>query len=128
MRSIFVFTNASTGEIGRALDGFLERDGGEWFGSRVASAWIDEPPPWWEFQHLDLENLETSCGGPPARLVVVNISGAIDGTPEASKVALALHALGACVIYDDYSEHAWSAQELEAGACSSGRRLLHPGS
>jgi hypothetical protein len=58
-------------------------------------------------------------GHPPTWAVVINVSGKLDGTDELCRLVLALLDPGG-VAFDDYSDHAWTATDIESGTRHDG--------
>ncbi len=123
VRSVLVFTDASA----EVLNELLPVD--ETQANRVVQeVTIEDPPNWsdgWVNPHL-LRQLTLRFGRLPKRLVIVDISGKVDGQREALEVAEAIRVLGTAAVLDDWSESPWSDEELGRGQSLSGRRFLSP--
>ena len=123
VRSVFVFTNAAAD----VLNALLPVDETE--ADRVVQmVTIEDPPEWtdgWDDPHR-LHQITKRFGHLPKRLVIVDISGKVEGRREALDVVDAIRRLGTTAVFDDWSTSPWSDEELERGQTDSGRHFLSP--
>lgn len=123
VRSVFVFTDAPAD----VLDGLLRVDETE-PGRVVQMVMVEDPPNWtdgWDDPYR-LHQITERFGHLPKRLVIVNISGRVEGQREALEVVDAVRGLGTTAVFDDWSTSPWSNEELERGQTISGRPFLSP--
>ena len=110
-----------------ALDSLGERQPGQWVIDGLLYARIDEPPDWsdgWTPQEIDAA--ADALGGLPPRAVAVGISGRRPGWEQVAKVASVLLKLGPGVVFDDYSERPWRAEEIDQARDEHGNRFFEP--
>lgn len=122
MRSVFAFTTASRREIEVVLDDLATDDGhGGWTIQDRVWVSVDDPPDWIDgFE--DVRPLVEATLGTDIRLVVGDVSGRIEGSEEARRLALAILALGPGVALDDHDETFWTADDLRSTRRPAGRR------
>lgn len=126
MRTVLMFPVVDRAETVAGLDQHLAGGDGSWtFAERVYVVIDDEGTGClfrdWEPDELAI--LEAALGYHPTWGVQVDISGRIDGTAEVRRLAALLLRRGG-VAFDDYSEHAWTLQEIESGTAIEGLRFF----
>jgi tRNA U38,U39,U40 pseudouridine synthase TruA len=104
-----------------------ERQPKQWILDGVLYARIDEPPDWsdgWTAERL--RSLSEVFGELPPRVVAVDISGRDRGWEQVRRLVLALLAIGRGAAMDDWSNHAWRAEEIDEGRDEQGQRFFEP--
>ncbi|WP_437095015.1 hypothetical protein [Streptomyces sp. enrichment culture] len=126
MRTVFMFPVADRADTVACLDQHLVGGDGSWtFAERLYVVIDDEETGclFRDWEPEDVALLETALGYHPTWAVQVDVSGRIDGTAEVCHLAVLLLRRGG-VAFDDYSEHAWTLQEIESEAAIEGLRFF----
>src|SRR4051812_22037225 len=118
MRLVFVFPRQGHVDIVAALDALSPQQNEPWLVDDVLYVGLDSEDDGflyadWEPEAVD--HLTAVIGHRPAWAVVINVSGRVDGTEQLRRLVLSLLDVGG-VAMDDYSDHAWTANDIRSGA------------
>jgi hypothetical protein len=132
---VFAFPDLTADEAETLLEAAGERQdpspdldlGAEWVVDDCLYARVerDGAQLWADWAPKEVDRLDRQLGRLPTWGLVIDVSGRVDGRAEVTRLLRRLLATGG-VALDDYSEHAWSLQEIEAGTAAESRSFLHP--
>ncbi|GLY54580.1 hypothetical protein [Lentzea sp. NBRC 102530] len=122
MRSVFVFPRLDRAGVAAVLDALSPRQNTPWFVDDALYVDLDSEAEGCLYQDWEpeaVEQLTAAFGGRPSWAVQIDVSGRVDGTEQVRRLVLALLDAGG-VATDDYSDHAWTADEIRSGARCEG--------
>ena len=76
-----------------------------------------------DWDRMELAELDAAVGNRPRWAVQIDVSGRVDGTADVRQLLELLLDSGG-VAFDDYTDHAWSLQEIMAGSTFDGLRFF----
>ncbi|MCE7005619.1 hypothetical protein LWC34_22725 [Kibdelosporangium philippinense] len=111
---MIVFPIRDRADVEAMLDAISPGQNEPWLVDGNLYVYITAPgDEYWELD--EIVTVIDAVGEWPDWAVGIDVSGRIDGTEEVRRLVLALLDRGG-VGFDDFSEHAWTAAEIESGA------------
>jgi hypothetical protein len=132
VRTVFVFPRGERAGTVAALDRLLPGPRAPWTDTGAAQAdlpvlyvnVVDEHMQLFsDWEDNEIAAVQSATGGRPTWAVTIDISGRADGTDEVSWLVTELLG-GGGVATDDYSDHCWTRQEIQAGTVIDGLRFF----
>lgn len=125
MRSVFVFPGLERAAVVALLDRLSPDQRHPWlvYGCLYPDLTGEDEHLYADWEPAAVRALSDACGGRPSWAVHVDVSGRVDGTAEVRRLTSALLARGG-VAMDDYSDHAWTAEQIADDVTVDGLRFF----